>query len=79
MNAYEIEQLEKQMRAGNRLTLPYEAWADIARLARQERARFVGKITTDFLAGALAMIAGVARQMRRTAADCTDARLRHDH
>jgi hypothetical protein len=79
MNAYEIEQLEKQMRAEVRLALPYAAWAEIARSARQERARFVGKMMADFFAGAFAKLMGAARQIRSTAAACTGARLRHDH
>ena len=79
MNAYEIEQIEKQMKAEFRLPLPYEAWADIEHSARQERARVMGKAMAGFFAAALAKISGAARQIRSTAADCTDARLRHDH
>ncbi len=79
MNAFEIEQIEKRMKAGLRLPLAYQAWADIEQRARQERARVVGKALADFFAAAFASIAGAARQVRRTAADCTDARLRHDH
>jgi hypothetical protein len=79
MNAYEIEQIEKQMKAGFRLPMPFQAWADIEQRARQERARVVGKALADFFAAAFASITGAARQIRRTAADCTDARLRHDH
>jgi hypothetical protein len=79
MNAYEIEQIEKQMKAGFRLPLPYQAWADIEHRARQERARVMGKVIAHFFASALAKISGAGRQIRRTAADCTNARLRHDH
>jgi len=79
MNAYEIEQIEKQMKADFRLPLSYQAWADVEQRARQERARVVGKALAEFFAAAFARITGVARQIRRTAADCTDARLRHDH
>lgn len=79
MNAFEIEQIEKRMKAGLRLPLAYQAWADIEQRARQERARVVGKALADFFAAAFARISGVASQIRRTAADCTDARLRHDH
>jgi hypothetical protein len=79
MNAYEIEQIEKQMKAGVRLPLPFQAWGDMERQARQERARVMGKVLADFFASALAKISGAARQIRSTAADCTDARLRHDH
>lgn len=79
MNAYEIEQIEKRMKAGLRLPLPFEAWADLEQRARRERARVVGKALAGFFAAAFASISGAARQIRRTAADCTDARLRHDH
>jgi len=79
MNAYEIEQIEKQMRSEFRLPLPYQAWGDIERQARQQRARVVGKMMVDFFAAAVAKISGAAGQIRSTAADCTEARLRHDH
>ena len=79
MNAYEIEQIEKQMKAEGRLTLPYPIWADIARRARQERARVVGETIAHLFSTALAKVTGFARLIRRTAADCTGARLRHDH
>ena len=79
MNAYEIKQIEQHMKAGLRLPLPFQAWSEIEQRARQERARVVGKALADFFAAAFARITGVARQIRRTAADCTDARLRHDH
>lgn len=79
MNAYEIEQIEQQMRTDIRLPLPFQAWADLEHRARQERARVVGAALAKFFAAALAKITGVARQIRSTAADCTDARLRHDH
>ena len=79
MNAYEIEQIEKQMKSDLRLPLAYNAWADIERQARQERARVVGKMLVDFFAAAVAKISGAAGQIRSTAADCTEARLRHDH
>lgn len=79
MNAYEIEQIEKQMRAEIRLPLPFQAWADIERQARQERARMVGIAIAGFVSAALAKVAGFAGQVRSTAADCTAARLRHDH
>jgi len=79
MNAYEIEQIEKQMRSEFRLPLPYQAWADVERQARQERARVVGNLLAGFFAAAVAKLSGAASQIRSTAADCTDARLRHDH
>ncbi len=79
MNAYEIEQIEKQMKAGIRLPLSYQDWADVARRARQERDRVMGKAIADFFTAAFAKITGAARQMRTTAAECSAARLRHDH
>ena len=74
-----IEQVERQVKADFRLPLGYEAWADIEHKARQQRARAAGEAFGKFLAGALAKVTGFARQMRSTAAQCTDARLRHDH
>ena len=78
MNAYEIEQLEKQLRAEMRLPLPFNAWADLERAARQERARVVARMMSDFFAAVAAKVAGFARQVRSTAADCTQARMRHN-
>lgn len=78
MNAYEIEQIEKQMRVTMRLPLSYSAWSDIERQARQERARVMGKAIAKFFTALAAKVSGLARQVRRTAADCTDARLRHN-
>jgi hypothetical protein len=79
MNAYEIEQIEKQMRSEFRLPLPYQAWGDIERQARQERAQALAKLLAEFFAAVYAKITGAASQIRSTAADCTGARLRHDH
>jgi len=79
MNAYEIEQIEKQMRSEVRLPLSYQAWGDIERQARQQRARVMGKLLADFFSAAVAKISGAARLVRSTAAHCTEARLRHDH
>ena len=79
MNAYEIEQIEKQMRSELRLPLAYNAWADIERQARQERARVMANVMKKFFAAVYAKITGAAGQIRSTAADCTGARLRHDH
>jgi hypothetical protein len=78
MNAYEIEQIEKQMRAAVRLPLSYNAWADIERDARQERARVLGGMISNFFAAVAAKVSGFGRQVRSTAADCTQARLRHN-
>jgi hypothetical protein len=78
MNAYEIEQIEKQLRADMRLPLSFNAWADLERNARQERARVVGAMISDFIVAMAAKVTGVARQVRSTAADCTQARLRHN-
>lgn len=79
MNAYEIEQVEKQVKGDFRLPLGYQAWADIEHKAREQRARASAEAFAKFFAGVLAKVTGVARQVRSTAADCTDARLRHDH
>ena len=79
MNAYEIEQLEKQVKAEFRLPLGYEAWAGIEREARQQRALMSAKLLGDFFAAVAATVTGLARQIRSTAAQCTGARLRHDH
>lgn len=78
MNAYEIEQIEQQMKAAIRLPLSYNSWADLERNARQERARVLAKVIPEFFAALAAKISGAARQVRSTAADCTSARLRHN-
>jgi len=78
MNAHEIEQIEKHMRAAVRLPLSYNAWADLERHAREERARVMGRMISDFFAAVVSKVTGVARQVRSTAADCTQARLRHN-
>lgn len=79
MNAYEIEHIEKQMRREFRLPLAYNAWADIERQAREARAREMGRVIKSFFSAIYAKITGAAGQIRSTAADCTGARLRHDH
>ena len=79
MNAYEIEQIEKQVKADFRLPLGYEAWADIERNAREQRARAMVKAFRNGFAAVAAAVTGFARQIRGTAAQCSDARLRHDH
>ena len=77
MNAYEIEQIEKDVRANFRLPLSYSGWADIERLARQERARVLGEGFSRVVAAAWAKVVGFGRGVRNTAADCTDARVNH--
>lgn len=79
MNAYEIEQIEKQVKADFRLPLGYEAWADIERNAREQRAHAIAGAFAKGIAAVAATVTGFARQIRSTAADCTSARLRHDH
>ena len=79
MNAFEIEQMERQVKADFRLPLGYEAWAEIEHKARQQRARAAAETFGNLFAGVLAKVTGFARQIRSTAAECTDARLRHDH
>lgn len=77
MNAYEIEQIEKQLRVDTRLPLSYVSWSEIERQARAERARVVSAAFRKLFAAVSAKLAGLGRQVRSTAADCTDARLRH--
>jgi len=77
MNAYEIEQVEKDVRANFRLPLSYVGWAEIERRAREERARVLGEGFARLFRAALARLTGFARQVRSTAQDCTDARLNH--
>jgi hypothetical protein len=77
MNAYEIEQIEKDVRANFRLPLSFEGWADIERRARQERARVIGETVAKLFAAARAKVAGFGRGVRATVADCTSARLHH--
>lgn len=79
MNAYEIEQIEKQVKADFRLPLGYEAWADIERNAREQRAHAIAEAFAKGIAAVAATVTGFARQIRSTAAECTSARLRHDH
>jgi hypothetical protein len=79
MNAYEIEQIEKDLKGRFRLPLAYNEWAEIERSAREERARVAGQAFKGFFAAVAAKIAGFGRQVRATAAECTRARLRRDH
>jgi hypothetical protein len=77
MNAYEIEQIEKDIRANFRLPLSFDGWADIERRAREERARVLGEGIASFFAAAWAKLLYLVRGVRTTAADCTSARLHH--
>jgi hypothetical protein len=77
MNAYEIEQIEKDVKANFRLPLAFSEWGDLERRARQERARVLGEAVARFFAAARAKLARFSRGVRTTAADCTSARLRH--
>jgi hypothetical protein len=79
MNAYEIAEIEKGLKANYRLPLSYDAWAGIERDARQARAQATYEALAKFLNAAFAKLAAAVRQVRGIAADCTDARLRHDH
>ncbi|HEX9184797.1 MAG TPA: hypothetical protein VF876_16185 [Burkholderiales bacterium] len=79
MNAYEIAEIEKTMKADYRLPLSYAAWSDIEREARQARAEAAYQAMSAFFGSVLAKLAGVVRQVRGIAAECTGARLRHDH
>jgi hypothetical protein len=78
MNAYEIEQIEKDVRAKFRLPLSFEGWTEVERRAREERARVIGQGFAKLYRAVIARVAGFGRQVRATAADCTDARLRHN-
>lgn len=77
MNAYEIEQIEKQMNVQMRLPLSYVAWSEIERRARAERARMISKAFATLFAAVSAQLSRLTGQVRRTAAECTDARLNH--
>lgn len=78
MNAYEIEQIEKQMKGDLRVPPDYADWEYVARHARQERAQMIGKAFKGFFAAAAAKVAGIARQVSRTVTDFTNVRLRHN-
>ena len=77
MNAYEIEQVEKHLRVDTQLPLSYAAWAEIDQRARAQRARVVGEAIGRFFSALSARLARVVGHVRHTAADCTQARLRH--
>ncbi len=77
MNAFEIEQIEKDVKANFRLPLSFESWGDIERRAREERARVLGQGIASFFAAAWAKLTSAVRGVRSTAADCTSARLHH--
>ena len=77
MNAYEIEQIEKDVKARFRLPLSFEGWAEIERRAREERARVLGEAFVKFFSALWTRLTRLGRDVRSTAADCTDARLRH--
>ena len=77
MNAYEIEQIEKHLKVDTRLPLSYVAWADIERQARVERSRVVAEGLARFFSSLSARLGRLVGQVRHTAADCTQARLRH--
>jgi hypothetical protein len=74
MNAYEIEQVEKQLKAEMQLPLSYVAWSEIERQARAERARAVSALFRRLFAAMSAKVAGLSRQLRGSAAS---ARLNH--
>ena len=77
MNAYEIEQIEKDIRASFRLPLSFDGWADIERRARQERARVLGEGIVKFVAAVRSKLTGFSRGVRTAAANCTSARPHH--
>lgn len=77
MNAYEIEQIEKDVKASFRLPLAFSEWGDIERRAREERARVLGEGIARFFAALRAKVVNLVRGVRSTAADCSSARLHH--
>lgn len=77
MNAYEIEQIEKDVKASFRLPMSFEGWADIERRAREERARVLGPAIAAFFAAGWAKLKSTVRGVRATAAECSSARLHH--
>jgi hypothetical protein len=77
MNAYEIEQIEKDVKANFRLPLAFSEWADIERRAREERARVLGEGIAKFFGAACTRLVGYVRGVRSTAAECTSARVHH--
>ena len=77
MNAYEIEQIEQDVKANFRQPLAYGEWADIERRAREERARVLGEGIARFFGAAWTKAANLVRGVRTTAADCSSARLHH--
>jgi hypothetical protein len=77
VNAYEIEQIEKDVRANFRLPLSYGGWGELERHAREERARVLGEGFSRLFAAARTKLAGLVRGARSTGADCTAARLHH--
>jgi hypothetical protein len=77
MNAYEIEQIEKQMNARMSLPLSYVAWSEIEHRARAERARMISKAIATLFAIVSTKLSRFTGQVRRTAVECTDARLNH--
>ena len=79
MNAYEITQIENGMKTVYRLPMSYEVWARMEHEARQARARAVGQMLMQSFGAVAQSAAAVARQIRSIAAQCTGARLRHDH
>jgi hypothetical protein len=77
MNAYEIEQIEKDVKANFRVPLSFENWADVERRAREERARVLGQGLARFFGAAWTKAVSLVRGVRSTATDCSSARLHH--
>jgi len=77
MNAYEIEQIEKDVRANFQLPLSYQGWADVERHAREERARVIGQGLVSAFRALAGKLAALGRQIRSTGSQATDARLHH--
>jgi hypothetical protein len=79
MNGYEITQIEKSMNMDYRLPMSYEVWAKMEHEARRARAQAAGEALSRFFGAVVDAMAGIVRQVRGVAAQCTGARLRHDH
>lgn len=77
MNAFEIEQIERDVRANFELPLSYQGWADIERRAREERARVIGQGFSQGFRALAKWLTSFGRQVRSTGTHCADARLRH--
>ena len=77
--ATEIEQIEKQMKGRPPAALGLRGVGRHRAPGAPERVPTWSQVLANFFAAVYAKITGAAGQIRSTAADCTGARLRHDH